>query len=1219
MRTPRIFALHVLSALFLAVAIPASAQIVGASDIIVGRVIGPDSNPVAGARVSIVSIATNATKNVVTNSDGRFTVLFRDGGGQYRLTATFLGLRPTTLTLQRRRDTDRFTVTVYMGSNPQQLSTVEVRGSADAILERTFGAGGIERTFAPQLLERLPVRPGDLFGAATLVPGVIATAASDTSRAAFSVAAQTSTQNNITVDGMTFLFGSIPQDAVRSTRVILNAYDVSRGQFTGGQLATTTKSGTRTFQGTANLTGRTAAMQFAGNRRDAFAQKYSQGLISTGFGGPFGRSERAFYFLAGELENRADAVLSLSSAYDPTLAKLGVSPDSLDRFYQALSSIGASALDASPRERTVTSGSGLGRVDVDINDANQLMLRADFRGSQLDGSRITPYAIPSTGGTTDGIGGGGMATLVSAMGKFINEARAYSSWEREDSDPYVRLPGGMVTIASTLEGRREVSSPQFGGNQFLPRTSRSTLQEASDELSWIAEDGVHRIKLGILVNRERAEITGVDNPYGVFVYNSLADLENNTPALYARTLRGSGRLIGTDNGALWISHGWRKTRALQVTYGARLEASRLAESPQLNPLVGAAFDRSTHGFLNEFHVSPRLGLTYLIGNVAGAPSGAFSLGFGEFRGRIPSHLLQYVNTNAGFANSDSQFVCVGSAVPSANWSAYRTDSLNIPSKCSGTSRLPIGTTGSNVAFWGHGAGAPRVWRTALSLEKRVHPRYGLGIDALYAHGVHNPAAADLNLVPAPLFTLGNEPRPVFAHWAAIVEPTGAVSLSASRQYPFFATAFDLGSGVSSRTFQLTAQLRGGGSSWRSATIPHFNVGYTLMRARDQSNGFPFANDLANTAGDPRRNEWGTSDLERRHSFLATGLLAFPHSLELGVVARALSGARYTPMVNGDVNGDGIRNDRAFIFSTIVLASPGVSDTAVINGMQRLLASSDGRTRDCLTAQTGRIAARNSCTTSWYPLLDLQLNWRPPGTWLDRRLTVSLVALNTLAGVDRILHGAGRMKGWGQPSFPDRTLLNVTGFDSTARTFKYAVNEHFGNRSGAANPFRVPFQFGLQMNLQLGADPQRETLRNVYELPGATGEDKPSTIRDLKARIYLNFPLPIAMTLAEADSLELNLTAEQLARLHVLDDSIRAQADTIVGAIAEILWSAGPNPDPGAVAPKLAKTQPEALGLIQNSAAALESILTPQQWALLPGRIKFPLRAQVPSRPERPPQ
>src|SRR2546425_7254168 len=42
-------------------------------------------------------------------------------------------------------------------------------------------------------------------------------------------------------------------------------------------------------------------------------------------------------------------------------------------------------------------------------------------------------------------------------------------------------------------------------------------------------------------------------------------------------------------------------------------------------------------------------------------------------------------------------------------------------------------------------------------------------------------------------------------------------------------------------------------------------------------------------------------------------LPIASALELGAIGRLTSGAPFTPVVGSDINGDGARNDRAFIF------------------------------------------------------------------------------------------------------------------------------------------------------------------------------------------------------------------------------------------------------------------------------------------------------------------
>src|SRR5207245_5983117 len=130
-------------------------------------------------------------------------------------------------------------------------------------------------------------------------------------------------------------------------------------------------------------------------------------------------------------------------------------------------------------------------------------------------------------------------------------------------------------------------------------------------------------------------------------------------------------------------------------------------------------------------------------------------------------------------------------------------------------------------------------------------------------------------------------------------------------------------------------------------------------------------------------------------------------LEVTTIGRLSSGAPFTPLVGSDINGDGARNDRAFVFDPV-----STSDPAVASGIQSLLAAAPSGIRDCLESQLGVVAARNSCHGPWQPSLDFQINWRPSWFRLDRRLTVSILTLNVLGGLDDLLHGTGNLHGWG---------------------------------------------------------------------------------------------------------------------------------------------------------------------------------------------------------------
>jgi hypothetical protein len=277
-------------------------------------------------------------------------------------------------------------------------------------------------------------------------------------------------------------------------------------------------------------------------------------------------------------------------------------------------------------------------------------------------------------------------------------------------------------------------------------------------------------------------------------------------------------------------------------------------------------------------------------------------------------------------------------------------------------------------------------------------------------------------------------------------------------------------------------------------------------------------------------------------------------------------------------------------------------------MRSLLASADARTRRCLERQAGRIASRNACTTPWSASVDVQANVRPTALRLDRRLTLSLIASNVTAGVDRLLHGED-VRGWGQPTMPDRTLLQVTGFDPAARRYTYRVNSRFGVSTRARGLYAAPFQLALQARIALGTDQLRAQMRS--QLRGEGG--KRLGVTELKTRLMAGVPNPMRELLHVQDSVGLALTKDQLARITALRTRYDFVTDSLVTVVAGIVTDAGPNPDAGAIGPKLQPIQTQLLRIIQQVVVDAKAVLTPEQWAKLPEWVKLPLQVPAPKR------
>jgi hypothetical protein len=1193
----------------------ALAQAGATTDVLTGVVRTEDGQPVLEAMVSATSLETQITRTVKTDARGRYVIVFPDGGGQYRLLVRAIGMAPQILTVVRQADEDRLVTDVRVSVVATRLADINVqarRAPPPGAGQDAPGPGATERVLSPEQMQRLPIDASDLSLLASLAPGVVLTESTDSTAAGFSVAGQRPDANAVTLDGLLFGGAQLPPEAMRNTRVITNAYDVARGQFSGGLVSTTTRGGSNMVQGGLTYGLRDQELEFGEDESTgSFGRGFTQHQLSLGLGGPLVR-DRLFFFGSGQIRTRDDALAALTTATPATLERLGVAPDSVTRFRSLVGATGLSpSLDAFGPERDTDDLSLLGRVDWIVSQSHSLMVRGDWRGNRQEPSRLGALSLPQTSAVNRSSGGGVMASLSSRFGmSFINEFRAYGAENTREAKTALLLPQGRVQVASILEGGDQaITTLSFGGNAGVPQLTRTRSLEIANELSWLPGEGRHRFKLGALLVRGESDQEQSQNRFGTFTYLSLADLEANRPSSFTRTLAPGRNESSTRNDALYLADTWRAGGGLQLTYGLRAEFGALTGAPADNPQVEQLFGRRTDRFPRETQLSPRAGFTWMIGSGAGrdGPPGFSPIilrgGVGLFRSPLPGGLAGLARAATGLSGSEGQLFCVGEATPEADWAAYLADPSAIPTECASSGPSPAPQTGRapSVTVFSPGFKAPQSVRASLGGQRRIGLLGTLNLGVSFARGRHQVAARDLNLVAAPAFVLAAEGgRPVYAPAASITPETGAVSLLASRRFAGFGQVLSLEDDYATSSIQATLGTQG---VTRGGTV--YNLSYTLGRSRDQSSG-GFGLGSSTTAGDPNQRDWASSDFDRRHAFLATVTHPFNQGLELTAIGRMSSGAPYTPRVGGDINGDGSRNDRAFIFDPA-----GAPDSAVGNGMARVLASTSGSARSCLEAQLGRIAGRNSCRSPWQPSLELQLNWRPNLLGFDRRLAVSLTTVNFLSGIDRLVHGVDGLRGWGQATRPDGTLLYVSGFDPNAQRFLYTVNERFGATGGSANAYRTPFQLGVQVRYTIGPDRFRDAIRGMIGTRGG-GRGPAGGGRDGAAgpgagplsRLESTLPNPPRQVLNIADSIALGLSPAQREVIGVAADSLDLEIKALADAVRKDLASAGANPDMMALLSRMRPRLEEARKRVERAVESTREALTPEQWARLPESIRL---------------
>ncbi|HYU53836.1 MAG TPA: hypothetical protein VEK37_12875, partial [Gemmatimonadaceae bacterium] len=393
-----------------------------------------------------------------------------------------------------------------------------------------------------------------------------------------------------------------------------------------------------------------------------------------------------------------------------------------------------------------------------------------------------------------------------------------------------------------------------------------------------------------------------------------------------------------------------------------------------------------------------------------------------------------------------------------------------------------------------------------------------------------------NFNPVVQFTLPDEDhRPVFVQTTSIVPATGSIASRDARVSSLFSRVTELRSDLRSDSRQLRFSV--------SPSTPSSNyswgVSYVYSNLRERIRGFN------NTAGNPLDIEWARSPFDSRHQIQYNFGYNFFDAIRVNWFGNFRSGTPYTPIVSGDINGDGYANDRAFVYDPASTA-----DAALASAMQSLLSSATGNARDCLLKQLGTLAERNSCQGPWTSQATMSISFNPLKFRMPQRATLSFQIGNPLGAADLLLHGNDNLRGWGQFSFPDPTLLAVRGFDPQTQRYTYDVNQRFGSTQPALTAVRAPVTVTAMMRFDLGPTRERQALTQQL--------DRGRTLRGTKApepmlrAIYGNggIPNPLSTILRQADTLE--LTGPQADSIATMNRRYVVSLDSIWSPVAKYL-------------------------------------------------------------------
>ncbi len=1168
-------------------------------DVIRGRVTSVEGVPIAGVRVSATSIPGNVTRNTRTDERGSFQLAFPGGQGDYIMNYAAVGFASRQFQIKRVADEDVLLADTRMQT--MQLDTVVATAPVQQRVRRSNNAtpdvGGTEVPVDRAVTSELQ---GNLASLAASLPGVALIPGIDGAADGFSVMGLGADANSTTLNGLDFGGNGLPRDANVSASLTTSPFDPSRGGFSGGNLNLSSRGGSNMATRGLSLVTNAPQLQWT----DRAARALGTEFTSISVGGLASGAllfNKAFYSVSFQADRNASANQTLLNTSALGLQTAGVSIDSVARFLTLLEGRGIPR-QAGPDRISRFNDNGSLFATIDIQPPNavdgssySIAFNGSFGRQSPVGSGATQLAA-SMGDRRDYSAGVQLRTN-RYFGLILSESSVGMNTSRNFGDPYLDLPLGRVRVNSVLDdGASGVQNLAFGGSQSLFADSRSLGVTAQNTLSWFDDANKHRVKLTTDVQYRGAEQNLANNLRGTFAFNSLGDFEAGRAASFTRQLTTRVRNTGQYTIAMSLGDSWRRSQNVQIQYGLRMETVRYAQAPQFNADVQQAFGRRNDKLPTPFMLSPRIGFSWTLGTSQDitAFTGAFRApraivrgGVGVFSNAGPSGQVGSALDNNGLPSGVQQLVCTGDAAPIPDWTAYAANPAGVPDRCAdGTGGTQFANPSPNVVLFANGFTPQRTVRSNLAWQGPVFDaRFSLSTEATYSLNLNQTQSVDINFAADPLAALASEGgRPLFVPDGSIDPLTGAVAARAARVSSQFNRVTELRSDLQSRTAQLSLRLS---PIQRSLSRFGWSGAYTYTNVREQVAGFQ------STAGNPFDREWAAASIGP-HQVSYNLRYNFFDYVTVNWNGQFRSGSAFTPVVAGDINGDGYSNDRAFIHDLTSLP-----DASLREELQQLYATLPRETLRCLDRQAGRVAGRNSCRAPWSSTASLSLTLDRARFRMPQRATVNLAVSNPLGAADLALNGSGNLRGWGQNPFPDQALYYVRGWDASQQRYKYEVNQRFGQTRPQFLTLRAPVTMTVSVRIDLGPTLERQMLKQqIRTTQMMTGERPPeAAFRSMGSASVSN---PLTGILRQQDSLQ--LSAMQADSIASMNRRYAYRSDSMWAPVAKQLFNLPADYREGEVYDRYLRARRTQVDLLTNITYAVSSLLTPAQKRKLPPQI-----------------
>jgi hypothetical protein len=798
---PRIhyFATSILLTLLIVPTIFAQSQITTGQ--IQGLIQDANGAVVPGVNVEIKNLDTNLSRTVTTNEDGRYVALALPPGN-YSVTATKQGFATTLLP----------SAALTVGQTLSANFSLKVSDVAETITVTTTPTVDTAKTEVSTTINATAVSTTPILGRKfedllTLTPGVSITQGPDGDEINFS--GQRGIFNNVSLDGGDYnngFFGEqlggqraaidITLEAVKEFQVVATGASAEFGRTAGGVINVITKSGTNDVHGSAFYFQRLEAL--AANTSDGKPlDNFHREQYGATIGGPFSK-DKAFYFLAFEgirenldRANLSEPIGTPCAIATPTIganeAAINASPDcqrlALINFFRT----SVNQEEGLPVSHKINNQAFLGKVDFNLNDANQLAISYNFDYSK---NTNQTFDVATYGNSANGIEGPSKINVIRAnlfttvSPTKLNEAHfSYSRELRPRAAVDSNVPADTAMGFGTTPNNPTF---RFGFPFFIEPNVDELLwrTQAKDNFSIVS--GNHNIKVGgdwlHTLNDQvfRGFFTGrylfgsvtgflryaspaapggfgpntVGCANGTFVTAPatcpggaisggplLLYLQNGIPTGLSGVPEPGKSTIKNEDLALFAQDRWQITPSFTLNYGLRWEAQIFPE-PVVPPsqtvyaslLSNPNFpsDGTLHSAKKEFQ--PRLGFAW---DLSGEGKSVLRAHAGIYYGR--QNMLSQVGsiTDNGVQQfgiaCGSAFGCSGFPMPV--W----PNAVNVP---------PLGALPSfaSIRVFSKDYANPRIYTANVQFEQQIANDWSLYLDFTHTKGVHLTRFINLNRV-----------------------------------------------------------------------------------------------------------------------------------------------------------------------------------------------------------------------------------------------------------------------------------------------------------------------------------------------------------------------------------------------------------------------------------------------------------------------------------------